>query len=90
MAESSSLVGIGITMEGIWQNYPLYEMTLQQAWHSTPVPPSPPPPLRMAAAPTAALQQCRFGENVTGQFLAGYPPSMGCNPLLPKQYGCDP
>lgn len=36
-SSSSSLIGVGITMEGIWQNYPAFEYTLSFAWsNSTP------------------------------------------------------
>eukprot|EP00493_Phyllostaurus_siculus_P003154 UN03168 len=31
---SSNLVGVGITMEGIWQNYIVYDLTLSMAWES--------------------------------------------------------
>jgi len=30
--ENENMMGVGITMEGIWQNYPFYELTLQQTW----------------------------------------------------------
>ena len=29
---NSTITGVGITMEGIWTNYPMFEVTLQQAW----------------------------------------------------------
>jgi len=32
MEESSTMVGVGITMEGIWQNYIVYDLTLESAW----------------------------------------------------------
>jgi len=30
--ESSTMIGVGITMEGIWQNYIVYDLTLETAW----------------------------------------------------------
>eukprot|EP01065_Artemidia_motanka_P051521 TRINITY_DN9112_c0_g1_i1.p1 TRINITY_DN9112_c0_g1~~TRINITY_DN9112_c0_g1_i1.p1 ORF type:complete len:827 (+),score=257.62 TRINITY_DN9112_c0_g1_i1:54-2534(+) len=30
--KNSTVLGVGITMEGIWQNYPAFELTLQLAW----------------------------------------------------------
>lgn len=29
---NSTISGVGITMEGIWTNYPIFELTLQQTW----------------------------------------------------------
>ena len=31
-SSSSTMAGVGITMEGIWTNYPVFEFTLQAAW----------------------------------------------------------
>jgi alpha-N-acetylglucosaminidase len=33
MKESPTMIGVGITMEGIWQNYIVYDLTLETAWH---------------------------------------------------------
>eukprot|EP00756_Hemistasia_phaeocysticola_P026326 Hpha_TRINITY_DN16054_c0_g5::TRINITY_DN16054_c0_g5_i1::g.122297::m.122297/K01205/NAGLU; alpha-N-acetylglucosaminidase len=33
MQTNSTVFGVGITMEGIWQNYPEYDFTLQLPWH---------------------------------------------------------
>ena len=30
--KNSTITGVGITMEGIWTNYPMFEMTLQSAY----------------------------------------------------------
>ena len=35
-ANASSLAGVGITMEGIWTNYAVFEMTLQLGWGGQP------------------------------------------------------
>jgi len=32
MEQSPTMVGVGITMEGIWQNYIVYDLTLEAAW----------------------------------------------------------
>jgi hypothetical protein len=59
---NSTISGVGITMEGIWTNYPMFEVTLQQAWKATPtVPPTP----------------CTWGTEVKGAYLAGLVPSAG-------------
>ncbi|ETW08490.1 hypothetical protein, variant 1 [Aphanomyces invadans] len=34
---NGTMVGIGLTMEGIFQNYIVYDLTLQMAWESKPV-----------------------------------------------------
>lgn len=34
---NSSMVGVGITPEGIFQNYVMYEFALEQAWNRHPV-----------------------------------------------------
>ena len=28
----TTVMGVGITMEGIWQNYVIYDLTLEMAW----------------------------------------------------------
>jgi hypothetical protein len=85
--EKSTIVGVGVTMEGIWQNYPLYEATLQQAWKHV-QPQSATPQLSHDAS-------CGFAPALAGVFLAGYPESLGCDPWLsekgahPGRFGCD-
>ncbi|RLN50483.1 hypothetical protein BBJ29_004188 [Phytophthora kernoviae] len=32
-----SMIGVGLTMEGIFQNYVVYDLTLQMAWEDTPL-----------------------------------------------------
>jgi alpha-N-acetylglucosaminidase len=36
-ASQGTMIGVGLTMEGIFQNYVVYDLTLQMAWQSTPV-----------------------------------------------------
>ncbi|KAF0690459.1 Aste57867_18191 [Aphanomyces stellatus] len=36
-ASNGTMIGIGLTMEGIFQNYIVYDLTLQMAWESQPV-----------------------------------------------------
>eukprot|EP01084_Bolivina_argentea_P088866 160442_1 len=31
---NTSVIGVGITMEGIWQNYVIYDLTLQMGWNN--------------------------------------------------------
>lgn len=83
----SSIVGVGVTAEGIWQNYPLYESTLQQAWEEL---------LTNSTEPRSSnkVDACDFGLPIHGSFLAGYPDSLGCDPWLGEKgastggYGC--
>eukprot|EP00494_Astrolonche_serrata_P000085 UN00085 len=35
--KNSTMIGVGITMEGIWQNYVVYDLTLQMAWETEPL-----------------------------------------------------
>jgi hypothetical protein len=50
-AVHQTMIGVGITMEGIWQNYPVFEYTLALGWNDT------------APAPyTAAYAQRRYGN----------------------------
>ena len=58
---NSSITGVGITMEGIWTNYPVFEITFQQAWASPPPPPAPPAP------PPAP---CEWAAEVKDTYLA--------------------
>ncbi|ETV89522.1 hypothetical protein H257_00774 [Aphanomyces astaci] len=37
IASNGTLIGIGLTMEGIFQNYVVYDLTLQMAWEAQPV-----------------------------------------------------
>ncbi|TMW56919.1 hypothetical protein Poli38472_002844 [Pythium oligandrum] len=36
-AGQGTMIGVGLTMEGIFQNYVVYDLTLQMAWQETPV-----------------------------------------------------
>ena len=99
LAEDSSVVGVGLTMEGIWQNYPHYEATLQQAWREDTI------ASKDAAAPadskleseedmSMSADVCGYAPASSGTFLAGYPESLGCDPWLaekganPGTFGC--
>ncbi|RHY35233.1 hypothetical protein DYB32_000292 [Aphanomyces invadans] len=37
LASNGTMIGVGLTMEGIFQNYIVYDLTLQMAWESKPV-----------------------------------------------------
>ena len=34
LSENSTVTGVGITMEGIWTNYPMFEATLLMSWQT--------------------------------------------------------
>lgn len=35
--ENSTMIGVGITPEGIYQNYIMYEFVLERGWHIQPI-----------------------------------------------------
>ncbi|KAF0690466.1 Aste57867_18198 [Aphanomyces stellatus] len=37
-ASAGQMIGIGLTMEGIFQNYIVYDLTLEMAWRDSPIP----------------------------------------------------
>jgi hypothetical protein len=66
-------------MEGIWTNYPIYDLTLQLAWATVATAPPPSPPPAPVPAPTppptlpANVSGLFSGESGPGGYLKDYP-----------------
>ena len=58
---NSTVNGVGITMEGIWTNYNMFELQLLLAWDSARFRPATMAPEYNATAYTAAFGQRRYG-----------------------------
>jgi alpha-N-acetylglucosaminidase len=69
--ENSTVIGVGITMEGIWTNYPIFEITMQMAW-ALPNSDTPSPTPATPAPPTNA-SSLFSGPSAPGNYLKGYP-----------------
>ena len=55
---NSSMIGTGLTMEGIFQNYVMYDLMLEMAWRT-----SSPDPVQWWVLQSSVLHMCRGVEN---------------------------
>ena len=73
---NSTVSGVGITMEGIWTNYPMFEITLQQAFAPAPAPASAAAATSSSATATSSSGACDWGVRHPQSYLADYPISL--------------
>jgi hypothetical protein len=82
-SRNTTMIGVGITMEGIWQNYPAFEYTLRFAWaNETPAAYisgyarrryGPGTPAQIGEAWQTLLQIAYSGDGSFGSLVTTYP-----------------